>query len=125
MVAPGSYCDPTHLDGDELVERLAGRQVVVGVLADRRLDDAQRGRQGAHRGRHSPGVLAPGLVLVLNDRDVRAAQELAVLVTPLAGAVRVAGGDDAHLAQRLDVLLALNQLTVSPAAIPASSSGRR
>jgi hypothetical protein len=54
------------------------------------------------------GVLAPGLVPIGHDRDLRAAQRLCELVPPLARTAGVTGGDHAQAFELVYVALALN-----------------
>ena len=55
-------------------------------------------------------VIAARLVIVGNDADIGAREMLVQLRRPLAGASRIAGGDEAELGQIVDVLLAFDDI---------------
>src|SRR5690606_2935201 len=94
-----------HLN--ELVVLVAGGEVVGRVLPALRLHDIHGVGEAAERLDDGEGVFLPLLVAVGDDGDVGAFEVAGVVGGPLPAAARVAGGGQAVLDERVDVLLAL------------------
>jgi hypothetical protein len=93
---------------DQLLKLVTSGQVVARVLALDRFDDPYGSDPAGKRRVHLLGMPVALLVLVGDDHDLPGAGErVCVLVSPLAGAHRVTGGDGTGHLDRLHVLLAL------------------
>src|ERR1035437_6954012 len=68
------------LDLSQFGKRVAGSNMVGGILAARRLDDAERGDDVSQAGSDLVRALTTGSVAVLNDDDVGAAQGGCIIV---------------------------------------------
>ena len=84
------------------------RHVALLELRDR--DDLDRLREGAHHREDEFCVVLALLVVVREDDDALALEELVERLVPLARASRIARRDDIDAAQRLHVLLALHDV---------------
>ena len=84
---------------DEVVDRVAGGEMVGGVLPLGGFDYPHTARDASERSSDVRGVLAPRLVLVGDDDNIGTAEGLRVglapLAAPLACAHRVTGRDHA------------------------------
>jgi hypothetical protein len=74
--------------GEEVLERMAGAEVVGGVLAFAGFDDAHPATATADGDGDRSSMGLAGLVLVGDDDDVGVLQVVGVLVAPLAGTTR-------------------------------------
>jgi hypothetical protein len=99
-----------ELDAVEVVESVAGGDVVGRVLAGLGGADLDRPAVAVQGGENVADPCAAAGVDVGDDDDVPAVQGCGVDLVPVGGAHRVGGGDGAEGLDRVDVLLALDDV---------------
>jgi hypothetical protein len=92
--------------GNELGEAVTATEVVGGILAHLRFDNARPATSSSDGHGDGSGVRLSRGVLVGDHYDVGVRQVLGVVVAPLASTAGGAGGDDARCLEGVDVLLA-------------------